>query len=117
MAEPSWQPVADDKAIIGHVAAQRGALGVAPMGLAGAVRTVALQAGEGRAAVHPTLQAVLDETYVLGQIVYLWTADPAPEAVRLLLEWLSSPAGRAVMTENGYTVLSQEFWPVPPPRR
>ncbi len=97
------------KEVVELVGNTRTAIGYSGMGyVTPAVRMLPLSATAGGPAVAPTVESTLAKSYPLARSLLLYTAGEPEGAVKAYLDWILSPAGQAILEQNGYV-------PVTPP--
>ncbi len=106
LAESPWKSFDQPQAVVAAVANDPDGLGFAPLGVEGAVRSLALASYEGDPPVEATDESVMANKYLLGKLVYVWSANPPPEPVKVYVDWLFSDAGAAEIRRSGYTPIA-----------
>ncbi len=108
---PAAHPVETEQALASVVANDRTALGFVTIGNTGAARTLAV-AENGAAPVLPFELAVATEDYPLTRRIYFYTgSDRSNGFVKRFSEYVSSPAGQAVVEAAGLVGLSLKAEP------
>ena len=102
LAESAWKSFDQPQAVVAAVANDPDGLGFAPLGTDGGVRSLALASYEYDPPVEATYESVMANKYLLGKLVYVWSSNPPPEAVEVLMDWLFSEAGAAQIRRSGY---------------
>jgi len=108
MAETPWESLDQPQAVLAAVAADPDALGFAPLGTDGATRALALASYDNDPPVEATDESVMANRYLLGKLVYVWSTNPPPEPVQVLMSWLFSEAGAAEIRRSGYTPIASD---------
>jgi phosphate transport system substrate-binding protein len=108
LAENPWQSFQEPQAVLAAVAEDPDGLGFAPLGADRSVRSLALASYENDPPVEATTESVMANKYLLGKLVYVWSADPPPEPVKVFADWLFSEAGAAEIRRSGYTPIGPD---------
>ena len=103
LAESPWKSFDQPQAVLAAVADDSDGLGFAPLGANAAVRSLALASYEDEPPVEATDGSVMANKYLLSKLVYVWSANPPPEPVKVFMDWLFSEAGAAEIRQSGYT--------------
>ncbi|MFQ5951555.1 MAG: substrate-binding domain-containing protein, partial [Candidatus Geothermarchaeales archaeon] len=88
--------------------------GIAYVGMAyvaqrqGDIKILGVKTDESSEPVFPTLETILDGTYPISRVLYIYTYGIPQGAVRDYLRWILSHRGQEVVGEQGYV-------PIPPP--
>ncbi|HUW81698.1 MAG TPA: substrate-binding domain-containing protein [Phycisphaerae bacterium] len=108
IGRPPWESFDQPQAVLAAVADDPDGLGFAPLGLDGAVRTLALASYKDDPPVEATDESVMANKYLLGKLVYVWSANPPAEPVKVFMDWLFSEAGAAEIRRSGYTPIAPD---------
>lgn len=94
------------KEVVELVAQTKTAIGYSGMGYATPeVKMLLVSAVPGEPAVAPSVANTLSKTYPLARSLQLYTLGAPEGAVSEFLQWILSPAGQALVEENGYVPL------------
>jgi phosphate transport system substrate-binding protein len=104
-ANPTWEPMDSDAAIVDAVAADPTALGFASIGMDQGVRYLGLRMERNSPPAFPSLEEIESESYGLAKVIYIYAPSPLPDGARALLEFLQSDAGHAA-------IRATDLWPV-----
>lgn len=97
------------KEVVELVANTKTAIGYSGMGYATpGIKMLKLAARAGEPGVEPSVATTLDKSYPLARSLLLYTLGEPEGAVKAYIDWILSPAGQAIVEENGYV-------PVPAP--
>jgi phosphate transport system substrate-binding protein len=97
------------KEVVELVSNTKTAIGYSGMGYATpAVKMLRLSMKAGETAVAPSVANTLNRTYPLARSLLLYTLGEPEGATKAYIDWILSPAGQALVEENGYV-------PVPAP--
>jgi phosphate transport system substrate-binding protein len=66
------------------------------------VKLLAISKKKGEAAVAPTLETALDDTYPLARPLYIYTIGEPTGAVQEFMQWVLGPEGQKIVEEDGY---------------
>jgi len=89
------------QAIVDEVKANDGAIGYIGVGYESAdIKVLALDG------VKSSVATVLDGTYGLSRDLYIYTAKAPEGAVKAYIDWIVSPAGQKIVTDQGFVPLS-----------
>jgi len=105
-AEPTWEALDSDAAVIDAVAADPLALGFASIGLDQGVRYLGLRMERTGPPAFPSLEEIESERYGLAKVIYVYVPAAPTPAARAVIDYLFSPGGRAAME-------STHVWPLP----
>ena len=108
IGKPPWKSFDQSQSVVAAVANDPDGLGFAPLGLDGAVRTLALASYKDDLPVEATDESVMANKYLLGKLVYVWSANAPTEPVEVFMDWLFSEAGAAEIRRSGYTPIGPE---------
>jgi phosphate transport system substrate-binding protein len=70
------------------------------------VKALCIARKTGAACVTPTLATAEDGTYALARPLFMYTLGEPQGAVAAYLEWIKSPAGQKIVSDNGFVPLS-----------
>jgi phosphate transport system substrate-binding protein len=89
--------------VVNLIGATPNAIGYSGMGYkTDRVKSLRVSRAPGDDAVGPSLQSTRDHTYPISRPMFLYTAgDPTP-ILHAYLDWVLSPAGQAIVQEQGY---------------
>jgi phosphate transport system substrate-binding protein len=95
--------VAGDSAVVSRVAADRGAIGFASMGLSGgrAVRLLQIAPVTGLAYVKPDAQTVYEDVYPLTRPLNLYVRADGPPLAKGLVTFVTSSEGQRIVHRHG----------------
>lgn len=105
-AQPTWEALDSDHAIVDAVAADPLALGFAAIGLDNPARYLGLRMERSAAPAFPSLEEIESERYGLAKVIYLYTASESDAGAQAALDFLFSEAGGAALQSTG-------VWPIP----
>ncbi len=66
------------------------------------VKTPAIIAEEGAAAVAPSVATAIDQTYPIARPLFMYTAGQPEGAVKAYMDWILSDAGQCILFDQGY---------------
>lgn len=69
------------------------------------VRVVPIISAEGKPAILPSIDTVLDRSYGISRPLYMYTNEGCSKEISDYLDWIKGPAGQKVMLEEGYVPL------------
>lgn len=69
------------------------------------VRIVPVVADEGKPAVSPTIDTVLDKSYAIARPLYMYTNEGAGKEITDYVTWIKGDEGQKVMFDKGYVPL------------
>lgn len=91
------------KEVVELVGTTKTAIGYSGMGYAtGEVKMLRIAQKKGEAAVEPTIANTLSKAYPLARSLHMYTLGEPEGAVKKYIDWILSPAGQAVLQDNGY---------------
>jgi len=92
--------LASTQAIVDEVKANDGAIGYIGVGYESAdIKVIALDG------VKSSVATVLDGTYGLSRDLFVYTAKAPEGAVKAYIDWIVSPAGQKIVTDQGFVPL------------
>jgi len=103
------------KEVVELIASTKTAIGYSGMGYATeGVKMLRVASAKGQPAVEPSVENTLSKAYPLARSLHLYTLGEPQGAVKDYIDWILSPAGQAILTDNGYVpvVESQPEAPV-----
>ncbi len=109
-AEPTWQVLESDAAIVARVAEDPLGLGFASIGYDGeGVRYLGLRMERQSPPAFPSLEEIESERYGLAKVIYVYYVDPPSPVVRRVLDYLFSEPGRVAIEATN-------LWAIPADR-
>jgi phosphate transport system substrate-binding protein len=66
------------------------------------VKMLAISGKKGEAAIAPTLETALDNTYPLARPLYIYTIGEPTGAVQEFVQWVLGPEGQKIVEKDGY---------------
>ncbi len=84
------------------------AIGYSGMAYAtGQIRMLNLSPRTGEPAIEPTIANIVSTTYPLARSLNVYTLGEPEGEVKKYVDWMLSPAGQAILADNGYVPLTQ----------
>jgi phosphate transport system substrate-binding protein len=105
-AQPTWEALESDAAIVDAVAADPLALGFASIGFDQDVRYLGLRMRRNAKPAFPSLEEIESERYGLAKVIYVYVPPTPGPTSAAVLDHLFSTRGRAAME-------STRVWPIP----
>ncbi len=115
-ADPTWQVLDSDAAIVAKVAEDPLGLGFASLGYDEAARYLGLRLERASPPVFPSLEAIEAERYGLAKLIYVYYLDPPNATVQAALDYLFSDQGRRAIETTDLWSIPVDRASVPPPQ-
>jgi phosphate transport system substrate-binding protein len=91
------------KEVVELIGTTRTAIGYSGMGyVTSGVKMLPIVPAGGGTAVPPTLETALNKSYPLARSLQLYTLGEPQGEVKKFIDWILSPAGQAILQDNGY---------------
>ncbi len=95
------------KDVVDAIEKTEGGIGYSGMGYkTEGVKFVNVSKGSGEPAFMPTVENVLSGTYPIARPLHMYTLGEPEGEIKAYLDWAMSPAGQAIVSENGYVPLA-----------
>jgi len=114
-ADPTWQVLDSDAAIVAKVAEDPLGLGFASIGYDETARYLGLRLERAAPPVFPSLEAIEAERYGLAKLIYVYYLDPPAPNVRAALDYLFGDAGCRAIESTDLWSIPVDRTLVPPP--
>jgi phosphate transport system substrate-binding protein len=99
---PQAQTLSGNAAVVNAVSQDRNGIGYGGASFAKGVKALAIKKGAASAAVAPDFASVADGSYPISRFLYWYLPNDPEGEVKLLVDWVTSAEGQALVTEVGY---------------
>jgi len=103
-----YQALPGTGAVVDAVAKDVGGIGYGGIGFAKDIKTVPIAKDPKGMPIEPSMVNVLNGMYPISRQLYWYTAGPLEGSAKALQDWVLSPEGQKVVSENGFYPLKGE---------
>lgn len=105
---PAYQALPGTGAVVDAVAKDKSAIGYGGIGYAKDIKTLSIARNAASPPVEPSMANVLNNSYPISRQLYWYTAGAPQGATKALLDWVLSPDGQKIVSEQGFYPLKGE---------
>ena len=105
---PAYQALPGTGAVVDAVAKDKSAIGYGGIGYAKDIRTLNIAKDPKGSPVEPSMANVLNGSYPISRQLYWYTAGAPESTMKTLLDFVLSPEGQKIVSEQGFYPLKGE---------
>jgi phosphate transport system substrate-binding protein len=105
---PAYQALPGTGAVVDAVSKDKSAIAYGGIGYATEIKTLSIAKDAAAQPVEPSMANVLNNTYPIRRQLFWYTAGAPEGAMKGLIDWVLSPEGQKIVTDQGFYPLRGE---------